>query len=248
MSAARWIACSRIARSKWSPWADVRLTPVFVVPGNNALTVMFQRPSSRAIARHADQRRFRSSVVQVAGSARNDDGGGQVDDPAPLRPLHRRHDGARTQERAGDVHVDRATPFSERQFPERPNAKVLEHGRVVDEHVDAAKGGKRAFGQIGDRDRVRDIGPDRERAVPLSFEFLLQGDRRLAVAFGDHRDGALLGEMPDEGTAQSLAAAGHDRDPTLERRIERGCRHAWFAFVGSRTPDQVTRICTAHAP
>ena len=162
-------------------------------------------------ARHRQHRALARDVVQVVRAAHPDDRRGDVDDaPAALLP-HLRHDRLRSEPHAAHVDRHELVPLRRRNLPEGPHRQRREHGRVVDEDVDAAEFVHRRRRELVAARFIRDVG-----AHEMAFHL---GRHRLAfvgIELRDHHLRAFLRQAMRVGAAETLARAGDDRDFVLE--------------------------------
>jgi hypothetical protein len=168
-------------------------------------------------AGHAVKRGFRGDVVQVVRPPERHGARRHVDDPAEVRPPHGADHGPRAQERAGHVHPQHVLPLFERDLIERPHLDRREDRRIVDQNIDAAELSLNRLRHRGNRFRIGDVRRDCARTAACGRDLGRHGLAALAVAFRDHRNGALCGERLGKSAPDALAGAGDDRHAAVER-------------------------------
>ena len=169
--------------------------------------------------RHGVQRRLGRAIGHHPGQRHQRTRGGDVDDAAALAFRHAVRHLRREAEGALEIEVHDGI---EQLLGDLVAGRSWPHAGVVDQDVDAAKGGIGLFHQPVALRPFADMGADSDGAAAKGTAFLGHRFAIFQIAAGDDDIGAALGQSLDHLIAQTPAAAGDQRH--LAGEIKQGIK------------------------
>ena len=136
-----------------------------------------------------------------------------ADDAAALSRAHGRHERPRAQEIPSEIDIDGSVPFC--FFHVHHQGSRID-ARVIDENIHVAEAAESLLRQVLHGGFTRYIDLHRQALRPEIGEFVGNRLGLVRLEIGHNDFGAFAAQTESDGPADSLGAAGHDRDFSLQ--------------------------------